>query len=70
MTDQVEGAFLTYLARRIDLEVWRWKRNEQGNRETRANIERLASLALEILSSSDEVEAWLEAATREPETRR
>jgi hypothetical protein len=66
---QDEGAFLTYLARRIDCEVGRWQRNEQSDGAIRASIDRLACCALKILKSSAELDAWLEAATREPETR-
>jgi hypothetical protein len=61
--DPSEGRFLTYIARRIDDEVARCQRCKQSAAQTRVNIDRLATCALEVLGSKDELEAWLEAAT-------
>ena len=61
--DQSEGRFLTYIACRIDCEMARLQWCEQSETETCVNIDRLATRALEILGSKDELEAWLEAAT-------
>jgi hypothetical protein len=66
MIDPSEGRFLTYIARRIDHEVARCQRREQSAVQARVNIDRLATCALEVLGSKDELEAWLEAATSEP----
>ena len=63
MIDPSEGRFLTYIARRIDCEVAHCQRCEQSAAQTRVNIDRLATCALEVLGSKDELEAWLEAAT-------
>jgi hypothetical protein len=66
MMDPSEGRFLTYIARRIDHEVARCQRRAQSAVQARVNIDRLATCALEVLGSQDELEAWLEAATSEP----
>jgi len=61
----VELAFLRYLASRVDVEVVRAHRGEQGRLTTLWNIRRLAALAEEILGEA-EVAAWLEASTLAP----
>ena len=53
MIDQSEGRFLTYIARRIDCEVAHCQRCEQSEAQTRVNIDRLATCALEVLGSKD-----------------
>jgi len=61
----VELAFLRYLASRVDVEVVRAHRGEQGRLTTLWNIRRLAALAEEILGEA-EVAAWLETSTLAP----
>ena len=63
--DESEGRFLAYLACRINCEVDRFQREEQC-----AQIRLLADRALQILGSRDELDAWLEAATRVTELTR
>ena len=59
-----EGQFLHYVACRIDWEVGRLLRGEQGHLRTLHHLRLLAQRALEILGDSHELDAWLEAATR------
>jgi hypothetical protein len=62
-----EGNFLLYVACRITCEVERFQRGEQDQARTCAQISLLAERALEILGNRQELEAWLEAATRATE---
>lgn len=59
-----EGKFLLYVACHINCEVERFQRREQDQARTRAQSSLLADRALEILDDRQELEAWLEAATR------
>jgi hypothetical protein len=62
-----EEKFLAYLASRINWEVDRLERAEQSEAEGTAHIRQLADLAREVLGTGEEVEGWLEAATRAAE---
>jgi hypothetical protein len=63
----LENSFLDYIASRINWEVGRFRLAKQTEAETGAHISALADLALEVLGSRSEVEAWLQMVTEEPE---
>jgi hypothetical protein len=63
----LENSFLDYIASRINWEVGRFRLAEQTEAETGAHISALADLALEVLGSRSEVEAWLQMVTEAPE---
>jgi hypothetical protein len=65
--NEVENSFLDYIASRINWEVGRFRLAEQTEAETGAHISALADLALEVLGSRSEVEAWLQMVTEAPE---
>lgn len=64
-----ERAYLAYVARRIDHEVGLLHEGHQDPEITVQHIQQLAALAKDILGE-DEVQGWLEAATRAPELSR
>lgn len=63
-TSECEDKFLNYIAAQINWEVGRFQSAKQVEEEARARISALADLTLEILGSRNQVEAWLEAATK------